>query len=234
MTIMADLAALQEVDSEIDRLVKSAGELRARIADDPALRQLLALRNSVATSLQQSQLAQRDLEGRSQSEATEIKRREDRLASGRLKTPADYTATQHEIEQHTKRRFDLDDELIAKMEDVEAATARLKQIDRDVAQAKATRLHQVQGDMSALKELETATAAKRAERVASEAYLTAGTKSMYERLRQTKAGRAVSVVQGLKCGVCHVTVPSSTLAKARPGTALVPCETCGRLLYVPH
>lgn len=232
MTIMSDLAALQEIDTELDRLAKVATDLRARIADDPQLRQLMALRNSVANSLQQSQLAQRSLEGQSQSEGEEIRRREERLASGRLRSSDDYQRTQSEIEQHTSKRRDLDDELIARMEDVEAATARLAQLDRDLQAAKSARLQRVHADMQELKTVEAAIATQKTHRAASEARVTPGARAIYDRLRQTKAGRAVSVVQGPLCGVCRVAIPSVTLSKARPGNAFVTCENCGRLLYV--
>jgi predicted nucleic acid-binding Zn-ribbon protein len=53
----------------------------------------------------------------------------------------------------------------------------------------------------------------------------------YERLRRSKAGLAVSPVIDGACSVCRVGVPVHIVRAARPGTEIVTCPSCGRILY---
>ena len=56
----------------------------------------------------------------------------------------------------------------------------------------------------------------------------------YERLRRTKAGTAIAVVDnGRVCLSCRMTLPSNVLRQLRNRDAQVPCSTCGRILYQP-
>ncbi len=234
MTVIANLAALQQVDSELDRLQRQAADLRSHIADDGDLRQRLAVRAAVAASLKQHQLRQRQLEGESAAEASEVQRREQRLYGGQIRDVHAMQTTQHEIELHAARQRELEDSLLAAMEDVEVTARKLQDLDRDVAEAKSQRDRQVLAWQAELQRTDADSATAQAQRAQRLAPIPPGAVELYGRLRQQKAGRAVSIVQGNVCGVCRVTIPPSTLSRARPGIAFVPCDNCGRLLYVPR
>lgn len=232
MTVMSDLAALQQVDSEIDRLQRLAADLRSRIADDTVLRQRRKLRDTVAASLHQHQLTQRRLEGDSAAETAEIRKREVRLNSPTLRSAHEYEATQSELEQHGAKLREIEDTLLAAMEDVEVTARRLEGLERELVAAGAERGRQVEQWRHELQHAEAQLTTQEAERARRLAPIPAAARDSYTRLRQQKAGRAVSIVQGNVCGVCRVTIPPTTLLKARPGIAFVPCDNCGRLLYV--
>jgi uncharacterized protein len=234
LTVMADLAALQAVDSELDRLRRVAAELQARIADHAAIREMRAVRSAMAASLQQQQLAQRRYEGDSAGERLEIERREQRLSGPTIHTTHSYQATQTEIEQHTNRLRELEDALVAAMEDVELTTQQLHDLDAKLAAATAEHQREVGGWREELRAIEAAIAKQQEERARRLAPLPPGAQASYTRLRQQKGGRAIATLQGNICGACRVAVPPTTVFKARTGTAFVPCDNCGRLLYVPR
>jgi predicted nucleic acid-binding Zn-ribbon protein len=234
VTVIANLAALQQVDSELDRLQGQAADLRSRIADDSDLRQRLTVRAAVAASLQQHQLRQRQLEGESAAEAAEVQRREQRLYGGQIRDIHSMQTTQHEIEHHAGRQRELEDSLLAAMEDVEVTARKLQELDRDLAEAKAQRHRQVATWQAELQRVEADVVAAQAQRSQRAAPIPPGALDLYARLRQQKAGRAVATVQGNVCGVCRVTIPPTTLSRARPGVAFVQCDNCGRLIYVPR
>lgn len=231
---MADLAALQQVDSELDRLQRLAEDLRRRIGDDAALRERRALRAKVAHDLQQHHLTQRMIEGQSATETQEIQRREARLNSPNLRDEHSYRATQAEIEQHTAKLRELEDSLLASMEDVEATEHRLEELDTELASGSAERQRQVASWRDELAQVEAQTATQQQQRALKAKPIPPGALDLYTRLRPQKGGRAVAVVQGNICGACRVALPPTTLAKARPGVAFVTCDHCGRLLYVPR
>jgi predicted nucleic acid-binding Zn-ribbon protein len=229
---MADMAALQAVDSELDRLRRVVADLQQRVADNVALREMRTVRAAVAASLQHHQLAQRRYEGDSAGERLEIQRREQRLSSPSIRDMHSYEATQTEIEQHTSNLRTIEDSLVAAMEDVEVTTQQLHDLDEKIAVAAAEREQQVAAARLELKALEAEFTQQQGERTRRLTPLTPAALATYTRLRQQKGGRAIATLQGNICGVCRVTVPPSTVAKARPGIAFVPCDNCGRLLYV--
>ena len=57
--------------------------------------------------------------------------------------------------------------------------------------------------------------------------------SEYEYLRPKKAGRAIVAVKSNVCQGCGMTLSNSRVQRARAGTELTYCSTCGRILYVP-
>lgn len=232
MTVMADLAALQDVDSELDRLQRTATELHSRIADTAALRERRTVRAAVAAALQQHQLAQRRYEGESAAERLEIEKRERRLSGPAIRDMHSYEATQSEIEQHSSRLRDLEDSLVAAMEDVEVTTQQLHDLDAELVAALAEREQQVAAWRQELREVEGQIEKQHEERERRLVPIPAGARDLYTRLRQQKGGRAVATMRGSICGACRVAVPPTTLGRARAGTAFVPCDNCGRLLYV--
>ena len=229
---MADLAALQAVDSELDRLHRLVSELQHHIADNHALREMHGMRTAMAASLQQQQLLQRRYEGDSAGERLEIERREKRLSSPSIRDMHSYEATQTEIEQHSSHLRDVEDALVAAMEDVELTTQQLQELDEKIAAAQAERNGHVLTWRAELKALEAQVAHQEEERARRLAPLPPGAQAAYTRLRQQKGGQAVATLRGTICGGCRVGVPPTTVSRARPGIAFVPCDNCGRLLYV--
>lgn len=234
MTVMADLAALQAVDSELDRVRRQAADLQARLADDGVLRERRTVRDAVAASLQQYQLAQRRYEGESAAERLEIQKREARLNSPDIRDMHSYEATQSEIEKHTARLRELEDSLVAAMEDVEVTTQRLQELHAELTVAERERKEQIAGWRNDLRALQTEATALHEERTRRLEPLPQTARDTYSRLRQQKAGRGIATVQSNSCGVCRVAIPPTTLSKARSGMTFVPCDNCGRLLYVPR
>ena len=62
----------------------------------------------------------------------------------------------------------------------------------------------------------------------------AGMLVLYDALRATHQGRAVAKVERGTCGGCRISLPMSTLHKARAAgsNAIVQCSSCERILYV--
>jgi len=55
---------------------------------------------------------------------------------------------------------------------------------------------------------------------------------IYDNLYRRKAGRAVAAVKNGVCQACNLANSASQLQRARTGTELIYCSTCGRILYV--
>ena len=54
---------------------------------------------------------------------------------------------------------------------------------------------------------------------------------MYERVRRSRAGRAVALVERGLCRACGVTLPTHSVQRARSGSEPVQCSSCSSILY---
>jgi hypothetical protein len=143
-----------------------------------------------------------------------------------------FEAVQHEIAAVRAKRSDVETaalELLEREEGLAAAspplTHALEKAENDAAvvfltlDTEAARLN---AELAAL-------AAKRADAVA---LLDAPARSLYERLRGLRGGRAVAAFERGACGACFRTQPPVALQEARKGLRLLSCDGCGRLLMM--
>ena len=54
---------------------------------------------------------------------------------------------------------------------------------------------------------------------------------VYERVRISRAGKAVAMVERGLCRACGVTQPTHSIQRARAGAEAVQCGSCGSILY---
>jgi predicted nucleic acid-binding Zn-ribbon protein len=76
-------------------------------------------------------------------------------------------------------------------------------------------------------------AAKFEVREASAAHIEKSLRARYDRLRRSRAPRAVVPLAGDACGACYTAVPMNRRSLIRNGTVIEGCEACGVILYVP-
>jgi hypothetical protein len=55
----------------------------------------------------------------------------------------------------------------------------------------------------------------------------------YEKLLASREGQAMAELDGRVCQGCYVSVPSNIYVRLARSTELVPCPSCGRILYLP-
>ena len=117
---------------------------------------------------------------------------------------------------------------------------------QEAVQAQETRVAEAETAVEALKAeqvaLREALAARRAEleaeravalaaRDASAAAVAKPLRSRYERLRGSRAPRAVVALAGDACGACYTAVPMNRRAQMRMSGVVDACEGCGVMLY---
>jgi predicted nucleic acid-binding Zn-ribbon protein len=55
--------------------------------------------------------------------------------------------------------------------------------------------------------------------------------ALYDKLRRKPGGNAVTLIRGTGCGVCGVDLTSQIIQSVRHDE-IIPCPTCGRILYI--
>lgn len=234
MTLIADLFALQEIDSQIDQREAMLESLRTPTEENEELAETRAQLAEHRTGLPELEARQRDLELQTAGFREKIEPVETKLYSGSITNPKELTDLQRDLDQLNRQRQSLEEELLSVLEQIEAKRAgaaaaqlRLDQIesqqvaDRERNQSEDAR---IEGELTALRE----------RRSRSVEGIPVSPVTAYDRLRRRRRGIAVVKVERGTCLGCRLTVPTVVLQRARSGTNPNPvqCPSCERMLYV--
>jgi predicted nucleic acid-binding Zn-ribbon protein len=228
--VVAKLFDLQQLDLDIDRVLTEIEATRRALAED-ATKPARDAATRAKRQAGEARRAAREAENSVHEAEARIQKQEKRLYAG--ETPVrDLAALQTELAHLRTAHTTQEEQVLTLMlaaEEAEGAAARaaeaLQAAEHDWEQQKAHHL-------THMGTLESSLAALRAQHDAQAAAIDADAVRRYDTIRRTHGGRGVAVVQGGTCQVCRVAVTSGALQRARSGTELVPCNNCGRILYV--
>jgi predicted nucleic acid-binding Zn-ribbon protein len=225
------LWALHEFDEEIaQRAVRLAAFPDQRAALDRAVTDEQKRLDATNAELAAFQKQRRELEREIEAIGTQEKKFLAQQAA--VKTNAEFQALTHEIEGSKAKRSDLETRVLMLMDDEERVTSGRKEIEHAVAAAKADRDRRaatIGADEAGVRRECDVFAARRDKAMES---LTPQTRSRYERIHTSRAGRAVVAIVKGACGGCFRALPPQTLAEARKRDLLLVCEGCGRLVVM--
>ena len=230
---MAELLALQEIDTAVDRLqarkraLESGSELAiAREEADSAEREL----GEVGLELDEVARDQGRLEHEIDSLTQKAAAENTRLYDGSVANAKELESLQHEIQNLTRRRSDREDELLVSMEVREGLEARAA-----AARAKTDELRalaeQVEGaTLRELEDIERELTERGGARVALATEIDPEILGLYEDLRAQKKGiGAAALVDGV-CQGCHEKLSAMELDKLKRIDGVKRCEYCRRIL----
>lgn len=116
-------------------------------------------------------------------------------------------------------------------EAVQAQETRVAEAETAVETLKAEQVALREALAARRAELEAERAVALAARDASAAAVAKPLRSRYERLRGSRAPRAVVALAGDACGACYTAVPMNRRAQMRMSGVVDACEGCGVMLY---
>lgn len=228
---LADLYALQQLDSALDALKRQYAALDPGRAEEAAYQaaktahdEAEAKLHATSGSLQDAELEQKTVE----SKRAEY---EKKLYGGTVRVPKELQAMQEEIDMLGRQRSRLDEKILALMDELETDRTREAQTRQTLTttQAALREKHaaykQNAETMAAQARLLSAQRKEAAQKVAPDL------SKRYEMLRAAKGGLAiVPLVEGNACGGCKMGLPSSLVKRVRDGETIEVCDNCGRLL----
>ncbi len=230
MTSAADLLALQEIDLKRDSRRAIIADADARLGDTEELTAIRDAATEAQTEVDRLRHEQKTIDDAGADLDARIGPMDEKLYGGSVRNPKELSDLQKELESLKARRGKLDDEGLAMMTSLEAATATLNE-------AKAT-LRRAEGEWTLDQEdLEAAKGAASGDLVKLDAEREAFIKGMdapalglYENLRRMKQGRGVAKVERGTCQGCRLTLPTHMVQRLRSGFNLVQCPSCERIL----
>lgn len=230
MSRSSSLLLLQGVDLEMDGYKARLAAIAAALGEDPAIQAAHRGLLTAQTDLHVARVAVQNLEYENQALSEKISEISDRTYGGGVTQPKVLQDLQRDLESLNRRRAGLEEQQFEALIAAEAAETRheglqveLKKLEAEVARQHGS-LHEERLKLQAsLERLE----------VSREAVLSSvpsADQELYDRLRVSKKGRAVSRMEDGSCGACGVAPSSSRLQSARQGNELTLCGNCGRIL----
>ena len=230
MSQVESLYQLQQLELEIIQHRRRLKEIEQELGDNEAVQQAQTTFEEGYAKATKLQTQARDLELQIQSVQDKQKRTEERLYSGSVNNPKELQDMQQEIESLKNRHAQLEDQMLELMSDVEEATNAKEQAENALAEIKAQwetehqDLVQEQADHQKQAEAGLTKRKQMVENIEPELF------KLYDTLRQKKANRAISPLEGRSCSVCGIEQTTSIVQDARKGDQLVYCRNCRRIL----
>jgi predicted nucleic acid-binding Zn-ribbon protein len=224
------LVELQNLDTRIDENAAMRALHEKRLADASAValaRGALENANKHAAELQ-AKLRGLELEARGLED--KLKQVNERLYGGRITNPKELDGLNRDGTMLAKHKSELEDQELALMEQVEVSETVVKDKRAEHEKISAQTAAENERARTALRELAATDADLMRKRVAVRAQLPADALQVYDDLRRTKKGRAVSLIKGTNCAACGNEIPSGLLSRVKHGDELVFCVNCGRIL----
>ena len=232
MPKVADLYALQEIDSAIDACKRALDDIAERLGESQELLDARARVPEAQAALERLRHRQRELEWEVQNLTTRIEAEEEKLYGGSIRNPKELTSLQHEVEIIKAQRARLEDELLALMSQVDEAEAALTEARSELAAVEARWLAEQNDLLSQQSQRQQELARLQDQRAKQIPLIDTPTLRLYEAIRQRRQGRAVVRIERGMCGGCRIALPTTVLQRARSGFNVVQCTSCERILYM--
>ena len=226
------LLALQEVDSEIDRLKHNYATLDPGRAEATTYAGTKTAHEQAKQTLTKTKTNVQDAELERTSLQDKRKTVETKLYSGTVTAPKEMVAIQEEIAMFDRQLQTLDEKLLQLMTALETQTQA--EVATKKARALAAAAYKVKQD-----EYKATTEGLQAEakklvtkrKKAAAAVVNSALLTRYTTMRDTKGGIAIAaIVDNNACGGCHMGLPSALVTLVRDGREIYTCQNCRRIL----
>lgn len=235
MTDLAQLLAVQQMDTRLDQLRHRLAHHPARQAVREAEQELARARTERAGAEHARDELLRE-QRRWDDEVAKVAARraeiDQSLYGGTVTAPKELVALQADADSLQRRQRELEDHELEVMEQVEAASSSVEERSAAVTAIEERLEGLAQELTAATAEIEVEADQVSQERAEAAAPLPADVLQRYDALRAELGGVAVARLNGSTCDGCHLSLPAVEVDRIRklPPDALVLCEECGRIL----
>ena len=231
MSRSSSLYRLQGVDLALDRANAALQEIHEKLEDQSEIQRLQDVLARAETELKDARTANKSDEHASATHRAKIEDTDKKLYGGMIKNPKELEDLQQESESLQRHLVTLEDRLLETMvalEEAELAHNEASQAMTDAEQDRA-QLEEELGDertrqLAEVERLEP-------EREACLASVNDEDLTLYEKLRDAKGGKVVSLMEDGCCSVCGMSIPPAKQQAVRGISDLLICTQCGRVLY---
>lgn len=232
MDAIADLYALQETDLALDKLLARLSEIEESLVESEELIEARGVMEEKAAALKELRAQQKDLELAAEEVRAKAAEVERKLYGGAVRNPKELEDLDADLKSIKAQVQHREDDLLALLMQVEEAEAELSSA-REAYEQIESEWSKGQAEMRAEKAaIEPKVADLRAKREGEASGIDPRTMSLYQTLRERRAGVAVARVERGACQGCRISLPTSVIHKARSPNSIVQCVSCERILWL--
>lgn len=233
MEELRHLYQLQELDVQIDDLVKTLVDVESKLVDNSVvldaknrLDTVEALSEQLATRRRAADRTITDLQ-------TRLEQIQVRLYSGSITSVKEMEATEEEQATTEKSLAETEDlllEIMVRAEEVEETLLKGRQV---VERLEGQRNTDVRVMTSQAEDLKTNIGVLTTDRDDLRDAIPGPALHQYETLRASKGGIAIAKVDRGMCSGCRMALSTSELQRVRLATKPMQCSSCRRIMYLP-
>ena len=151
-----------------------------------------------------------------------------------LKTNNEYQASLREIDQAKKRNEEIEDELLALMEQTEAEAARLAEAEALFAEKEKKAEEETKELTANLKKMEKDLSGVLKDRAKKMKVINPEISELYETLKKRIKGLVLTDTNNGACNGCYMRIPPQIINEAMRFEKLYQCPSCNRILKIDH
>jgi predicted nucleic acid-binding Zn-ribbon protein len=232
MVRIADLFALQEIDSAIDAAERQLTEIREQLTQESGLGEARARVAELEAELTESTSTLHSAEDEVEDGRAKVTEVEAKLYGGAITSSRELRDLQKDLEALQRLQQAREERALAVMTRVEGGRSEHSTLRQQIDEGQAAWTREQERLTAEQARLEGELDALRMRRQTALRPIDSTTMSLYERIRRMRGGRAVARVQRGACQGCHISLPSTVFQKARSGMVVVQCSSCERILFV--
>lgn len=222
---------LQQLDTQLDNSYARLEEIEKTLKDNSLLQQAKARAEKAEQQFHEAQIALKRAEQDVETQQTKIANNEKALYSGTVTNPKELEDLQMESGALKRHLATLEDIQLEKMVAFDEAEENHKQSGENLENTQ----EQVATENAELTIEQTSLQTKVEQLTAEKASLVAPiddeSMAAYQKLRETKAGVAVTEVVDGSCAACGANLTAAHAQAARSPSKITTCESCRRILY---
>lgn len=232
MSLPFILYRVQQIDSQIDQHHLRIQEIDVALNQDEALAQAALLEKQVQQALTEARRNLHRAEEEVASQRIKIEQTESALYGGRVRNPKELQDLQKEAAALKRYMAILEDRQLEAMIIFEETESTYHQAADNLREASERNQSKNQSLISERHDLNLEIQRLKQERDAASQGLAAEQLAIYENLRQSRRGVAVSRVSNGNCSACGTQLSAALLHASRSQVQLTRCSTCGRILFI--
>lgn len=229
--LAGQLFQLQQIDLELDRLSSEQQAIQSVLQSNTQLRKLRAECEAVQQQWQASLQTQKEAEWTLDDLNHRLKTQEQRLYNGSVANAKELQSLQQEVQRLRAQQSRQEDLTLEAIDMADSLAELLKKKEATLQEAEAAWKQESATLITQHDQLEKRGQDIQAKRAQMVVNIDADILTRYDKMRQSKQGRAISKVEQNSCQWCRVILTPSELQRVRISAELQTCTNCGRILY---
>lgn len=228
----SNLFQLQSLDSTIGEAILRLKEIQLQLNDKSSLEKSLSVLDAIKNGHERAKRLQRETERETQRLEERRSQINKKIYSGEITNPRELSAFEDEITNLSALIERADDALLLQMEEsdkyddgLEKASTKHEAV-RKQHESLSGELQTEREQLAALIKRDTPV------RDTTRNLLSAETLRIYDSIRKSRDGIAVSSVESNRCSTCRINIPLQMIQKLKSTSEFVYCNSCRRILLM--